>query len=78
MIPILQKILKELDEEVPDTSYIRGMLEVLIETNNPYKEAAARPVAGALNPPYNYTTTIDVPVPIPSSLAEIKRMAGEI
>ncbi len=72
MIPILQKCLTELNEEVPNTDYIRGMLEAIIETSNHLKPTA---------PIFTASSGAIAHAQIPGNamnLAEIKKMAGEV
>lgn len=53
---LLQKCVEELKAEKPDLSYIRGILETLIETNLPKESSVATalssfPRIGAMNTP---------------------------
>ena len=71
MIPILRKAVVELGKESPDLSYIRGMLEVLIETNSPPKLMVTAPVFTASAAPTPAGT------PSVGNLDEIRRIATE-
>ncbi len=72
MISILQKVLSELNEEVPDVSYVRGLIEAAMEMSN--VPAPAKPLV--LDNKV-FTASTGIPTPADNRLAEIKRMSEE-
>lgn len=61
MIPILKKCLEELTKESPKLDYVRGMLETIIEIQNPSKEETAIPIVDASTKGTKYTYSTPVP-----------------
>ncbi len=76
---LLKKCIVELQQETPRLDYVRGILETLVDMNQPLATTGLFGPVGQLVPPTIATFASAVAgIPAPSgSLDEIKRMAGE-
>ncbi len=69
----LLKCLKELEKDTPNISYVRGMLEVLIDREEPTNNKFVREDSGTLIPGTSGTVVqyVDTP-PVPTSIGGLK------